>query len=183
MREGCSKADKSLGHSSSCLECPFDQCHLDDKGWASAEARWPGRMLLLWYHGKGIQDIAALTGASESTVKRSLQVLDPPLWEPAWHAWWHQILLEQHAEGRPMHELVRIFKLSENEINNILKEESGSSTRRRIDHSGKQGLSTELLDTPEYERWHKSVRQMRWVMEGDPYAVTEGAFERPWEKR
>ena len=174
MRDGCSKADETLGHDSSCLECPFDKCHLDDKGWASEEAHWPGRMLLLWYDGKSIPDIAAITGAGESTVKRSLQGLDLSAWGPGWRAWWHRMLLEQHTAGKPINELSRIFKLGEPEIRKILKEESESS-------SAKQGLPPELLDTPEYERWHKSVRQVRWVMEGDPFAVTEGAFEKHWE--
>jgi len=131
-------------------------------------------MLLLWYDGKSIPDIATTTGASKNTVIRILEELDPSAWGSGWRVWWQQTLLEQHAAGKPMTELTRIFKLSEPEIRKILKDKSVSPT-------AKQGLPSELLNTREYERWHKSARQVRWVLEGDPFAITEGAFEKHWD--
>jgi len=145
-----------------------------DKGWASEKARWPGELLLLWYQGKDAQDISTVTGASKNTVTRILEELDPPAWGPEWRAWWYRMLLEQHAAGKPVNELSRIFKLDEPEIRKLLKEETVGSTVEL-------GLPPELLNTPEYERWHKSVRHMRWAMEGDPFAITEGAFQKPWD--
>ena len=187
MRDGCSEADKTLGHKASCVECSFDQCHLDDKDWASGEARWPIRMLLMWYEGKGIQDIATKIGVSEDTVRRSLNEIHPQTWGPGWLAWWNQMLLERHNEGMSMQELTRVFKLDEGQISGILKEESSSSAQQRNNqadpgtkrHAGERGLPQELLDTDEFERWHKFTREMWWVMDGDPWVMAEGGAPNP----
>ena len=91
------------------------------------------------------------------------------------------MILERHTEGRPIHELVRMFELSERQIYRILKEESGSSTQHRSGrvaphrkrHTIKQDLPKKLLDTHGYKLWQIYKQQMEWLMEGDLSVVTQ----------
>ena len=176
MRDGCIQADKALGHGASCGECPFSVCHLDEKEWASEQARWPVRMLLMWYRGKDIPEIASAIGTSKDTVRRSLDELHPEKWGTRWLGWWHRMLVKRNAEGRPVTELERIFKLAEQQISVIIKEESGRSSQQSDNQvvADAQGLPQELLETPDFERWHKLVREMWWIMDGDPWVMAEG---------
>ena len=181
IRDGCIEADKLLGNGSTCGECPFDQCHVDEKEWASEQAHWPVRMLLMWYQGKDIAEIASAIGTSKGTVRRSLNEFRPEKWGNDWLEWWRRMLFRRKTEGMSMSELERISKLNEQQISAIIKEESGGSSQKRNKRlvGSVLTLPQELLNTPDFERWHKLARGMWWVMDGDPWVMAEGGTRSP----
>jgi len=176
IRDGCIEADKLLGNGATCGECPFDQGHVDEKEWASEQARWPVRMLRMWYQGKDIAEIASAIGTSKSTVRRSLDEFRPEKWGNDWFEWWRGMLVKRNVEGRPIAELERILKLNKQQISAIIKEESGRSSQQSDNQAvlDEQSLPQGLLNTPEFERWHK----LAWGRCGGSWTVTPGLWRR-----
>jgi AraC-like DNA-binding protein len=189
MRDGCTKADDFLGHKSACSKCPLkpEQCPYGDRPWSSPQARYPGRILTLWYEGKSVQEITAETGASERTVKRWLRELSPPSWGPEFRAWRNRMVLERYNEGRPVAELVKIFKLSRRQIYRVLKEESGKqphdvsrpvASALKTQHT-RTKRSEKLSAMPGYDKWQIYKKFIKWLEEADLSAVMEGKASPP----
>ena len=70
---GCEAATEYLGYQSSCLNCPFPKCVLDEMGIGFARARKRNRneeIRQRFNDGEGIADLAKAFGVCQKTIQR-----------------------------------------------------------------------------------------------------------------
>ena len=182
-KDGCKQADLAIGNTSSCIECPFSHCVLEDrKGWANLEDRLPGRILVLWHQYRNIRKVSEKTRVSEKTVKRVLQALRPPTWGPEWRNWRNKMIIDRRAEGKTICDISKIFKISPRQVSRIIKDNrTGQSSHDKQRERKNRQLSTimtqqikSLESSQGYELYSTYNEFLKWLMVGDREDIKQG---------